>query len=276
MFKDGFHEIQNKCASPFVCAQPDTGDVDTQCTKNAILQDDNQTCTEGTDCRSGTCKEKKCVAKAVDTQCNENENCQDGLFCDKTKANPVCIAQKDKTACASDFECLNSQGCNKGICTLFFSIANGQLADRPIFCASGDFDGDLGNPGKCMTSTLDQPSKECVLGTTCKYKDTDGKPHTKDCGCNYTDGKSYCPLGSDQQAYKDYTTKFVKYYQSTETSKKHTVYRDYAGYSLTRLMWNAVKYPELDTADKCTVQVFSSSKTYAISILAFLAMIFLF
>jgi hypothetical protein len=277
-FKDGFHEIQNKCTSPKKCIQPKTSEEDTTCSANPILLEDDKTCKDGAECRSGNCEKatSKCVSLAKGVECTSSAQCQKGLYCDASTEKHTCLEQKTGGSCKSDEECVNSQGCNALTCTPLFSIADGAIADRPVFCQSGDFEGDLQTPGKCITTTLTSEKMECALGTTtCNYKDATGGVHTKNCGCSFSDGKRYCPLASDQKAFKDYVSGFQKYYKNNAQAQ-HTVYRWNVGADLNKLKWNAVNYPELKDADKCTVQVFTNAKIYAISVLSFLAMIFLF
>lgn len=278
-FVGGFHEIQNKCASPNKCIQPRTSDEDTLCSPSNILLEDDKTCKVDGDCRSGNCEKttNKCVSIAASSECKTSSQCQKGYFCDNsTKPNFTCQPQKSGLSCTKDEECVNSQGCNALLCTNFFSIADGATADKPVFCQSGDFDGNLQKPGKCVTTTLTSESMICGPGvSTCSYKDATGGVITKPCGCSFSDGKKYCPLGSDQKEFKSYVKGFQDYYL-TNANTQHTVYRWNYGFELNKLKWNAVNYPELKDADKCTVQVFASAKTYVVGVFSFLAMIFLF
>jgi len=268
-----FHEINNKCSKGQVC-KPEISNSDTSCTASPTLKDDLASCTAGTECRSGTCTEKVCTPIDNGLACETNNQCKVGSYCTLVETKKVCVIQKDiGQPCTDDKSCLNTFLCNNSACTLPFSLKDGDAADRPVFCKSGDYDGQNGQPGVCITTTLTSPPKCSAEQTTCSYS-YGAKTLIKNCDCNFTDGLKYCPLGSDQQAYKDYVSGYTDYYKNNAATK-HVVYKNNFGYSLEKLKWNSVYYPRLMNADKCTTLAFTSSNLVKISIAAFLSLLVL-
>ena len=92
---------------------------------------DQESCTTGNECFSGTCTDKKCIGKSVGTTCLNHLECAKNLLC-----NGSCEEFKTVGAeCTSDIHCPFGYGCgknkedeNKATCIKLYSIASGQYS----------------------------------------------------------------------------------------------------------------------------------------------------
>ena len=74
-------------------------------------------CDENNKCIRGKCN-LICNGSAFGGSCNDHGDCNVGLFCNNSK----CAYQVSKSGtCKSDYECLNSLGCDNGICNDWYS-----------------------------------------------------------------------------------------------------------------------------------------------------------
>jgi len=271
LFENNIHEINyQNCSASKVCRNPEIGNENTQCTENPIKKEDNSSCANGTDCRSGLCDNTSFICKSLPTgeTCASDNQCEVGSFCDETLK--VCQKQIEVGNCTRSEMCLNNMGCNAGVCIKYFSLNIGDKTDSGEFCGSGDFDGNEAISGQCIETTFKAPydmNKPCVAENTCTYTTfPTGEEKTKQCRCSFTDGKAYCPMASSDSYFRKYVTQFKAFYESN--AKVHTIYRDNVSYTLRRLQFDTVYYPELKEADICTVKVFASASNIAAKISA--------
>jgi hypothetical protein len=268
LFENNIHEINyQNCSTNKLCRNPEIGAENTQCSENPIKKEDNTSCANGAECRSGVC-DTICKSLPTGDSCVSDNQCEVGSFCDDTLK--ACKKQMELGNCIRNEQCLNNMGCNAGICTKYFSLNVGDKAESGEFCGSGDFDGNEVTSGNCIETTFKAPydiNKPCLTENTCTYTTfPTGEEKIKQCRCSFTDGKAYCPMPSSDSYYKKYVSQYKAFYESN--SKVHTIYRDNVTYTLKRLQFDTVFYPELKDADICTVKVFASSSNFAAKISA--------
>lgn len=170
------------------------------CLKRDVLSFPEASCKADIDCISGSiCNitTSKCSPINADGSCLSHRDCNISSACISNKCTQ---RLGDKSACSSDYECVNTHGCLNGICTKYFSVADTQFAvdtltyDIPelSFCESGYAD----STGQCLKLKL-KSNAECTDTNACEYS-VEGIP-TKTvslpdaCECGYgTLGKQYC------------------------------------------------------------------------------------
>lgn len=177
-------------------------------------------CNETTQCFSGFCINKKCTGISLNQNCEKDEECLVGLYCDKEKKS--CLAQKrEKERCLTSWECLNYLGCYKGFCQKFgtlplsppiseedvpfpgttykgyYMCEYGTSDRREKICADRDYAGE--------TLKKLQPGEDfvkCEKSEKCNY--TDGvQEYGISCGCGYNEeGQGYCKLATTKRKDK--------------------------------------------------------------------------
>lgn len=151
-------------------------------------------CSLDSQCLSGQCNSGLCEGPSYQQPCSLTIGCQPGFYCD----GRVCLNQiKPDGQCDEDFQCINSAFCNLGICTLYWSLVNGDEVRRPvnglsIGCKTGAaVENDEG--WICTgTDSSDEIGSTCNSGSTCYSKNKD---FSQACVCGHNElGASYCPL----------------------------------------------------------------------------------
>ena len=160
------------------------------------------------------CKNKKCVGYKKNETCQDFEECEVGLFCNKTSG--VCEIQKNEGEyCQDSWECKNYLGCYKNSCIKYGSLkANmrntineslfsgdeekryylcefGKLDKTQTFCVTTDYDSYwIWTHNKTLTDGF----IECQNGELCYY--VEGKRNfSLKCECGFNEeGKGYCPI----------------------------------------------------------------------------------
>ncbi len=160
------------------------------------------------------CKNKKCVGKKKNGTCEKYEDCEVGLFCNKT--SKVCEIQKNEGEfCEDSWECKNYLGCYKNSCIKYGSLkANmkntekealfsndedkrfylcefGKLDQTKTYCVTTDYDSYwvFKNEKKVIDGFI-----KCKKGELCYY--VEGKNNfTLNCECGFNEeGQGYCPI----------------------------------------------------------------------------------
>ena len=151
-------------------------------------------CETHMDCISSNCGSNMCQGFVVSNNCSNVYDCNPGSYCDFDTL--FCTAQKTLgQSCLTEYECANHLGCNMGICTVYFSVSNGNFIDGATedgfstLCASG-----FAYMGECQpppTSKTPPPSN-CTFNTECE---SSIPGVVKLCTCGYNPaGQSLCPL----------------------------------------------------------------------------------
>ena len=159
-----------------------------QCSSDPPKAYPGEYCNSDKDCFKSKCKEGICKGKGVKEACEEDYECDAGLFCFKRECQHLLSKGDD---CDGTKKCKVNLICNKNKCTEYGSLGKGEAASAPAACNSY-----LIEDEKCQEGYKLETSRDaCGNDTKCKY--TRGKETLiKDCVCGITtDGKSYCSLG---------------------------------------------------------------------------------
>ena len=151
-------------------------------------------CETHMDCVLSDCGSNMCQGKLLNSTCMNIYDCNPGAYCDPETL--MCTLLKTQGAnCTSEYECENHLGCNLGVCTLYFSVPNGNMTDSvsgdglATMCASG-----FAYMNECQAppKSVNPPPYNCTIGTACSSTISE---IWKPCTCGYnSNGKSYCPL----------------------------------------------------------------------------------
>ena len=123
-----------------------------------------------------------------------------GSYCAQGTDNSTCASQKlVGSECANDEECQNSLGCNNNTCTIYFSLADGELVTDPVnnkwsVCASGE----VATNNTCRTRT-NTVATDVPCDSDCSYTNADNtttvEPESCKCALNAS-GNRYCVLAN--------------------------------------------------------------------------------
>ena len=157
-----------------------------------------QPCVGDNSCFTGVCTGGKCPGANVNETCSANSQCLLGLYCAQG-TDRKCQPQREALGvCVNDEECVNSHGCQNGVCTPYFSLKDGvTVVGNPKWslCASGQVD----TANVCRTRT------NAVAVTTpctapCSYvnvADNSTAVEPNSCLCaNNASGNKYCQLAN--------------------------------------------------------------------------------
>lgn len=142
-------------------------------------------CSNSTDCWSNVlCVQGTCVGLDVGSACDEDQECDVGMFCSQViGTGGKCAYQLQVNGtCYSDFQCDNNLGCNGigiqnlGTCTPYFSIPNDSPVQNCVdnggegisyLCMSGSCSPTtpgVDGPGICITALTVRLQFSAILG----------------------------------------------------------------------------------------------------------------
>jgi hypothetical protein len=125
-----------------------------------------------------------------------------GSYCYQGENNSTCAKQQlVGTNCTKDEQCENTLGCNNGMCTIYFSLADGTVVTNPnsnkwSVCSSGEVD-EVTNRCRTRTNTV---AADVPCDTDCSYTDKEAnttvvEPESCKCAMNAS-GNRYCILAN--------------------------------------------------------------------------------
>lgn len=230
-------------------------------------------CLTTSNCLYGTCINKFCFSKVLNSICTENSECNPGLRCNKNICKPLLV---DGESCINDYDCELASGCNKGICTKYLSVIPGdavsdcQTGDSSsLFCESFScyYDTTSHNatcisPFQSLNVPIECNSYQECIGTSKIGEITVTKTTSCDCGMN-ADGKKYCFPQDGEEVAITFRKNWKKFINSGLMHRCNTVRRfdqecfDLSAYtSKYAKMMNAYHsyfyYPELVDSSECT------------------------
>jgi len=239
------------------------------------------------------CTNKVCVGTARNSNCSMDIECVKSNYCNATVETPVgvCLAQVGKgEKCYKSNQCPNSQACQNGTCTDYYSLtANTTLqtdiANSEVLCKYATKDAsNRCNEYKYATGMTVNKAANLVSCTfssqTCNYTSTDLSNFTLPCDCAMnSDASSWCPASP-----VDNNDKFSTYYSSlkaTYVNGCHTLSRFMcydtpasAFKSVQKNSWDATLRSHWYNAGPCVKSVFGSSNYVIFS--SFLALFSVF
>lgn len=164
-------------------------------------------CRNSSDCISNNCSNNTCVGLSIGQNCTYDSQCGNTAFCNKNLT--VCESKVSiGNACSNNKMCPNEAGCLEGVCTLFYSLAEGTLMVNNrlgIFCQSGysDYDGyceGLVNYGDAPY-LCDPEVNQCTYTTTI----TQTQVVKNTCVCDFSgSGNAYCMQATNSNQFNTY------------------------------------------------------------------------
>ena len=272
-----------------LCTTPPSKEIEVKDAANTLPGDP---CTTDIQCLSGTCTMGYCVGAAVGTACDEDSDCNPGNFCDAT-TNECSALLTQGEGCDRDEMCQMNMGCNLGLCTPYFSVAdtaesntvsdcgNNDYPNFPlsgsagiqfsVFCMSGVCNTKDNTCSSALKSNTDLPVS-CTTGQAgCPTSSTTGVTGSTECvlGKN-PNGDFYCAAEIGDQPYQNFMAWFTGTYiqlASGHSDVCHTLHRHLEPVCLNMLggtyllnQWtiyynSARNYAVYATSDLCTKQV---------------------
>lgn len=185
------------------------GETNDKCTKIPTMQTKypGEWCQLDSQCTSNLCKGKGnetfCVGRVVDEVCQDDMECDAGLFCNRTSHLCAKVANKGQT-CNENLLCNAYTVCNKGTCVLKGSLLNGDNSTSGAACKSQHL-----RNGKCSDGPkLDRSTerKDPTEGPifcpdeakpSCTYTYSKGDSYTDRCVCGRNGAdKMVCATGA--------------------------------------------------------------------------------
>ena len=206
--KDTTNYYLKACPKGKYCEQDLSYSYNT-CVKRKSYLDIGDKCVIDSECITGQCSDKKCKGTAEGGKCDSDKECDKGLYCDSHKCTKYvdeggkCSGTSSYKPCKAGYVCANS------VCTLQFSIANGEKCDNILACKSRFI-----YDGKCaQVASVSQcvNGKECTVKITTKA-DSDTTVTAYDCNDNeYSTDCAHYQWELDRlSAWKDYLEEFEK------------------------------------------------------------------
>lgn len=157
-----------------------------------------QYCNENKDCRNLKCGNGVCIGLKEDESCDNDANCDTGLFCKWTTIDSVTtkkctIIPKRGENCPYN-RCGSLSACLDNRCIKLGSLNIGENSNSPYLCKSL-----YTHNGKCQTGyKLLHPAKTDgppICTDRCLYKDGASNSLDIPCQCGHSQtGKTYCPI----------------------------------------------------------------------------------
>lgn len=225
-------------------------------------------CNYMTFCKHGNCYEGLCRGIAVDELCSSNADCDIGLFC---KAG-TCMEQieEGEQGCVYDTDCVNSAGCNSGVCTAYFSIDEGEMVSNctgniNLLCESSYCIQSLSS-FVCLPSLTSQGELpvSCTGNQDCMSAPTKYGSIATNCTCGKNPlGTAYCPLFLGDSPGQDYLKVLKSWTRSdlilscnTERRFDYTCMQGHMDLRDLTVFWYYAEfmalYPQVQALDNCT------------------------
>ena len=229
-------------------------------------------------CLDSLCNNLFCVGSTVNSQCTAHTQCDVGLYC--RFSDNTCQTQKlSGAACATDEECVNSNGCSKQVCTPYFTVpsstpissCNGGVS---FLCSSGVCH-DILATSYCVPQIRSSGALplSCLNDGDCQISSSVGplkESYSTGCECGYNGfGDSYCNLAPGDPLYVNYTAAMQQWLSSSNVTLCHTTAR--TDLKCIQAHWNSTyfvqlayyqaavnNYPLVQGNDDCVQQTFTS------------------
>lgn len=257
-----FSEYFRTCPKNENCKIPLASKVG-QCLKNMFLLSENQTCSVSSECRSGVCKESKCIYVADGEICDFDSNCGRESFCENQKCVPLkkegedCIFDKE---CQVGFACGKTNG-NKEKCTKMFSLEPGDQSNNELLCKDG-YIHSIGNIYYCAKATLENEKCQMLQTEQCKMtinvgSKGEGLVDYGTCKCNWN-GEAYCQPVSSSAVWTNFVDTYSKDISKVNNTMHYSTMReDWWGVESIIKAWVDYKeYFNLKDADSCVKEFY--------------------
>lgn len=242
-------------------------------------------CKSSDDCinKAECTTEGKCAGKAEGSNCTSHDQCLYGLACFKKandSADKTCNALRalNETSCESEFECQMGQGCYNGVCTDYYSLADGsnlgsnKFDNSHSFCASGHDRHGICDSLKNINENevISNELVKCDELNPCRYSSINGTiTETNVCKCGKSsDSTRYCPIFGGNKYYKT-AVKQIKDIINANRTNCNTVeregvcnfYKSSASNDAVKITYETLKtklasFHEFSNAQECIQKIF--------------------
>ena len=148
-------------------------------------------CRADSECYSLKCHNNTCVGHSLGGSCQEDVECDSGLYCAQGQCVSALGAGK---TCSEEIKCKANLVCDAGTCVLIGSKKDGEDSSMQGACASF-----FASNGKCKhgPTLIDQGGRtKCPASGQCEYNVKDEKGFSLPCTCGMTEnGDSFCEPG---------------------------------------------------------------------------------
>lgn len=220
-------------------------------------------------CYTNNCKNYFCYGFDQGESCADSSECNAGLYC---KAN-VCKNQipAGGLGCKSDYDCVNSAGCNFGTCISYLNLKEGSVLDScpnnyNRLCASTSCTGTMCLPA--LTSSISKP-RTCSNDENCSSNSWKDFSINSKCRCGFNpSGQSYCDLLPGDIEYQKYLQNLKAWITSPGILKCNTlrrfsdecmwqfwdipIYDEYQYYAMF-----VANYPLIQNNDDCILKIYT-------------------
>lgn len=185
-------------------------------------------CSTDQKCLYGECVESKCYGNSTSESCSSHEDCHVGHRC----SNNVCknLIKEGNYGCATDYDCVNSSGCNEGMCVTYFTLAEGDPVEHCVDSVSLLCESTICYRNFCLAKVKnDRPAPAlCTSSADCKSSHYEAEkwslPLYKECACDYT-GQGYCQLFPGDKPFENYIEKMYYWVNGKRIHRCHTLRR---------------------------------------------------
>ncbi|CAG9315931.1 unnamed protein product [Blepharisma stoltei] len=198
-------------------------------------------CKANSDCLSGKCIGGACRGAIQNDPCNDDYDCNPGLYCYALNMVFRCVPQIPigQQGCATDYDCVTNAGCNAtkeypiGECVAYFSVQLGTEVPCPIsgtnyLCESGS----CYNNGKDDRGVCVPPPKSVNFGATCQTSNdcmginSNNQSFVGQCQCGYNPwGYKYCNAFAGDPPGALFVKKVSPLYKLSQITMCHTALR---------------------------------------------------
>lgn len=149
-------------------------------------------------CTSNICEKKVCVGLAEGKNCYVNQDCDAGLYCDKTCKKLAVLNEK----CSTSVPCRWGYICWEGKCREIASLKKGEASTNSLLCHSLYInDKGVCEDGPKASDSLSKAEYACPANGVCEY--TGGVKQACKCGITNAGIATFCAKGAGDVTVKD-------------------------------------------------------------------------
>ena len=272
---------ERKCPKGQYCKKK--SETESECSTNERNLFPGEACSSNNECTSNKCGNLTCTGLSEKSKYTSNAFCALGFYCSKGKFTKQ-IEINSETKCTSDFDCVNTAGCFKGVCTKYLTLSVGttlESKDQSYLCETMYAFSKDGKDYFCANTTMTSPYLECddehdLCEYTLHSPDKEDETVTQKCECSWSDPtKRYCPMGSMNQTFLN-ATYILQRALMKSISKKNTEQRfTFDSFNEKKKFYyavTAVTFPQYLEAPDCVYDYVLSSSYIKFNVYALLAL----
>lgn len=200
-----------------------------------------QLCTSNNQCISNNCLSGKCRGAVQGAQCNDDDDCNYGLYCYSINFVFQCVPliPIGQQGCATDYDCVTNAGCNAtqeypiNECVQYYSVPLGGIVPCPIsgnshLCESAAcFNNGIDDRGTCVPAPKSAKfGSTCLTSNDCVATNSLNQTFVGQCQCGYNlQGYKYCSAFPGDAPGEKFSSNVVSLYKLSMFSMCHTSLR---------------------------------------------------